>query len=122
MYLLESQGGVSHPLAQAICTYAETHYPVSSLLKSVVDLKHDEKGRGLCARVNGQLIHVGNKDYLRDCGIDCPDESGGETLVYVAEDTIYKGIIAIAHETTPTNCRAITSLKATGQKAYFING
>ncbi|WP_051555128.1 HAD-IC family P-type ATPase [Legionella fairfieldensis] len=109
IYLLEKAYGAEHPLARAINTYYETTYALQSIvIRDISDESIDKKNRGLSAIVQGNIIHVGNIDYLQDEDIAyLPKEfsrsvqeklSQGYSPVYVAENKIYKGVILIKHE------------------------
>ncbi|WP_131781077.1 HAD-IC family P-type ATPase [Legionella gresilensis] len=127
IYLLEKGYGREHPLAKAIQKHYETNTNSQLLFDDIKEHKIDEKNRGLSARVQEKLIHIGSIDYLKDNHIIIPDLDKtkieqGFSAVYVAEDGIYKGVIYVKHEVREGIIEALSYLKSQGKKIIMLTG
>lgn len=122
IYLLEKKAGGTHPLAKAVIKYYEsTRPPANTLFTDVENIVVDAKGRGLSARVQGQLIHIGNLDYIQRVGITITGSNRlGFSAIYVAENEIYKGVIYIKHEIRKGMLDVLTRLKHANNKITMI--
>lgn len=131
VYLLEKAHGDDHPLAKAICKYYEANDGKQSIIHDVKGLSKDEKNRGLTAIVQGKPIHIGNSAFLKSANIDVPKElpsaiqaklERGYTLLYVAENYLYQGIILVKHEIKKNILESLMRLKESGIKLIMLTG
>jgi Cu+-exporting ATPase len=127
IYLLEKEQGAEHPLAKAIMNYYEARSSSNIIINEIENSALDPKNRGLSALVQGKQIHIGNAAYLQDSGISLPEINRdkieqGFTPVYVAENTIYRGVIYIKHEVRPGIISALSRLKREGKKIIMLTG
>lgn len=127
IYLLEKAWGRGHPLAIAIQNHYETTINSPVLFDEVKDCNMDHKHRGLSAMVQGKILHIGNVDYLKDNSINVPvfgksKIEQGFSVVCVAEDGIYKGVIYIKHEIRHGVLEALTRLKNEGKRIIMLTG
>ena len=69
-------------------------------------------GRGLSARVDGLTVHAGSRTLMADLGLDVPEAQG--TVVYVAADGRYLGLVQLADLPKPGAKEALSALKKAG--------
>lgn len=113
-----------HPLALAICAASEGT-PLTTPSDSQAD-----PGKGVCAQVQGQKVHVGSADYLEGAGISCVAlraeldamQAAGRTLVHVARDGALIGVIALSDQPRPDAAEALARLRAQGKTLVMISG
>lgn len=115
-----------HPLAQAICDYAKS----KAIESYEVDRFQNQRGKGIEASVNGNLLQVGSLNYLRSLNIDAQmgDEfiqesvNAGCTPILIAVDGQLQGAIRIADTLKEDSQQAITELKAAGIHTVLLTG
>lgn len=84
-------------------------------------------GGGVRAVVDGRQVLVGSAALLREAGVE-PDpgwrelESGGRTVVLVAEDGRYSGAVALADSPRPGAAEAAAQLRSAGIRTVMITG
>lgn len=86
----------SHPIAQSIVRASRLEQP-----KDGVSDVNEIAGHGLSAKFDGKTISVGNAKLMASLGIDpqsLPAGSGFGTVVYIAIDGQYAGMIEVADE------------------------
>jgi len=80
-------------------------------------------GRGVCASADGKTILAGNRLLLEENGIaDIPEVKSAGTLVYVAENGTYAGVIEISDSVKPDAEKAVAQLKKIGVKTVMLTG
>ncbi len=80
-------------------------------------------GRGVCASADGKTILAGNRLLLEENGIaDIPEVKSAGTLVYVAENGTYAGVIEISDSVKPDAEKAVAQLKNIGVKTVMLTG
>ena len=119
-----------HPLADAIVQYAAEQgiaFPEAEDFGSA-------EGQGVRGRVNGVMIHAGNRRLLGALEVDSPEleaeadrlaEEGKTPLFFVreAEGTrTVLGLIAVADVVKPTSRQAIAELKKLGIDVVMLTG
>lgn len=113
-----------HPLAAAIVRGAE------ELALSVATGFRSETGKGVCGSVDGRWVVVGNRELLREEGVD-PDgleavaealRADGLTVMLVAVEGKAAGVIALADTIRASTPEAIRQLKAAGVKVIMLTG
>ena len=131
IYLLEKLYGTEHPLAKAIYHYYENKGGKQSVINDVTAVSRDIKNRGLSARVQGKRIHIGSADYMARSDIALPTIFSaavqkkieqGYTVIYVAEDNKYQGLILIKHEIEHDVLESLKNLKKAGKKIIMLTG
>ncbi len=114
-----------HPIGQAIAHAAEerglTLSPPTEFLAS--------PGEGITALVEGKLVVIGTEGILAKHQISLSDgtdgqtlENQGKTVVYVAVDGRYAGLIAVADQIKPSSKEAVRRLHELGLETYMITG
>ncbi len=127
MYLLETHAGAEHPIAKAIINHYKTNATQPILFKDITTVDADSKNRGLSGVVQGNQIHIGNADYLRQSGIKLPEINTlkieqGLSPVYVAENNRYKGVVYIKHEIRKNILPSLRRLKKDGIRIMMLTG
>jgi Zn2+/Cd2+-exporting ATPase len=119
--------GSEHPLAQAILSEArERSVPVLEVndFEAIV-------GRGIRARIEGQVYYVGNERLAHERGICTPQseeelrrfEREGKTAILLSSDTAPLGVIAIADQIRPNARAAMDAMRANGvQRLLMLTG
>lgn len=124
-----------HPLAQAVvgaAREAKVEIPEASDLQA-------SAGKGVTARLNGRLVHIGTDGHLQDSGYSLPGsvvqqmerlEAQGKTVMVVgdtapdaANGRQLLGLIAVADTVRPEAARTVAELKAAGiEKIVMLTG
>ncbi|MGH9649913.1 MAG: heavy metal translocating P-type ATPase, partial [Terriglobales bacterium] len=110
--------GSEHPLARAILERASEHgldVPKASDFEAIV-------GRGMRAKVDGQVLYMGSERLSHERGVCTPAseqlmrrfESEGKTAVLLSTEHAPVGVIAIADEIRPEASGAILELRSLG--------
>lgn len=111
--------GAAHPIAEAIEKYAEKldlQYPHPSRVRNVA-------GRGVIATVDNDTITVGTEAFMKLEGIETHGErTPGSTLVYVAVNGRYMGVLAFADEIKDDARITVQALHQHGIHTAMITG
>ncbi|KRO14147.1 cadmium transporting p-type atpase [Lactiplantibacillus xiangfangensis] len=116
------EGVSDHPLGQAIITYAEKQ---TTHTAPTLDDTETVKGQGICAKVNGQSIVIGNQKMMtaHDIGLTPKQahdlnalQSAGQSTVIMAVDGQVQLIFGIADTIRPEVKDSLAALKAQGIK------
>ena len=104
----------SHPIAAAFAGVA-TGY--------VAEGAKEEAGMGVSCQLNGKTLLCGNAKLLKENGVEFTAAESLSTLVYVALDGTYAGVIEIDDRIKAGASDAIAALKKSGIKgAYMLTG
>ncbi len=104
----------SHPIAAA---FAEVETPY------VAEGAKEVAGRGVTCTVNGKTLLCGNAQLLSENNIDFTAKESVSTVVYIALDGAYVGVIEIDDRIKEGAAEAIAELKKGGVKgAYMLTG
>lgn len=116
-----------HPLAQAIVNAArEDKKEIESVTEFFATV-----GKGVQGIVRGSLVHVGTVGLLHDAGISIEEmvmkrkeelEREGKTVMVIARDGKYYGMIAVADVIKETSPEAIAQLHKQGIEVYLMTG
>ncbi len=80
-------------------------------------------GMGVKCVVDGKTVLVGNAKLLRSEGVEFGEKDSVSTLVYVAEDGEYAGVIEIDDKLKPAAAEAVRELRAQGvEKCVMLTG
>jgi Cu+-exporting ATPase len=116
-----------HPLAHTILAEAKSQLldvPDPSDFAAI-------EGKGIRAVHNGVTILAGSMRLLEENNVKVPAElsarilhlqSEGKTLIFVAQDSRFAGIIAVADSAKPGSALAAASLKELGLEVVLISG
>ena len=101
----------THPASQSV----RRAYGKEIDLKRVTDFE-ELPGRGVRAMVDDKTVLLGNKKLLDEYGVVFEVENAAGTILYVAENGVYKGFVLIADEIKADASSAIAALKKAGIK------
>lgn len=114
-----------HPLAEAIVRGAEergVHTVAASDFRSIT-------GKGVVGTVEGRVVAIGNTAMMTDVGAtavatDRADalRRNGETVMFVALDGVYAGLIGVADRIKATTVDAIKALHEEGLRIVMLTG
>ena len=109
----------NHPISRSLCAAG----PAELDRSRVSDVK-EQGGHGVTALVDGKHVAVGNARLMEAEGIQMPvQENPNGTVVYVAQDGQYLGVIYISDTVKPNAEKAIRGLKAAGvHKTVMLTG
>ena len=85
-------------------------------------------GKGISCVANGNEILVGSREFLEEKGIEVKEDKAeelarqGKSLVFVAENKEYLGLVAVADSLKVTSVTAIKKLKSKGIKTVLLSG
>lgn len=108
----------THPIAQSILRAAKLDDP-----KHNVDDVQEVAGKGLIASVDGRKVAAGNAKLMDSIGIpaaDLPKGSGFGTVVYVACDGQFAGVIEVADEPKEETKTVTTLLRKYGVDRFVM--
>lgn len=114
--------GISKDDLLELAAYAESYsnHPISSSLKRAYNKEIDSErvsdveeipGHGVTAVVDSRKIAAGNAKLMEKIGVDYNKNEFSGTVVHVAVDGVYAGLIVIADEVKEDSKNAISRLK-----------
>jgi Cu+-exporting ATPase len=118
--------GSEHPLASAVVTGVKARgleVPKAETFESLT-------GLGVRGRVSGRLVAIGNLDLMRQEKVDVRSLAGkadawralAQTVMFVAVDGVFTGIIGVADPIKASTPEAITTLKSNGLRLVMMTG
>ncbi len=103
------ESGSEHPIAESLKeAYGKGHFKKTAV--SFVE----RAGLGVCAKIDGKRVCVGNRRLMDEIGAACHDCHRSGTIVHVAVDSEYMGHIVISDEIKPDSETALKKLWAAG--------
>ncbi|PML47638.1 copper-translocating P-type ATPase [Vibrio sp. 10N.261.52.A1] len=125
-YAYSVEVGSEHPLAKAVCQYAE-NLEVSALPHSDFE---NRRGLGVQANINGKHVQVSSLKYLTQLGIDTQIGSDfielcrtqAWTPIFVVIDQKLEGIFGISDALKIDSKQAIAQLKSAGIHTVLLTG
>ena len=118
-----------HLLETAALAEHWSDHPISLSLKAACGPELDAgrvsgveelAGHGVCARVDGKAVAVGNRRLMEQQGVMVPACGQSGTIVHVTVDGLYAGYIVISDLPKGDAKAAITDLKASGVKRTIM--
>ena len=118
-----------HPLASAICAYADEVAPGIDRGVSIEDFEQIPGG-GLVAAVDGRVTLAGNARLMEEGEVDvsalAPQAEAlarqAKTPLYVSSDGTLLGIVAVADPVKPTSAEAVRRLHTMGVRTVMLTG
>ncbi|CAG5082061.1 heavy metal translocating P-type ATPase [Parvicella tangerina] len=116
-----------HPLAAATVQFAK-HKKIE--LKDVTDF-NAVTGKGVAAKIDGQLILVGNEKLMNSHSVEITTaieekanevKSKGKTVPYIAIDGVLVGLVVISDAIKETSKQAIKELQERGVEVIMMTG
>ncbi|MDG3581998.1 heavy metal translocating P-type ATPase [Galbibacter pacificus] len=118
-YLIALEKQSTHPIAKAISSYnLKTDLYKATQVEEI-------SGKGLKGTVNNKVVLAGNKELMKAHKIALPKdvETIVETVVFVAIDAQYAGLVVIADEVKEDAAKTISGLHNVGiQKIMMLSG
>lgn len=113
-----AESSSSHPISLSL----KKAYGHEMDLSRVSDIE-EIAGHGVCARVDGKKVYVGNMRLMQRENLTVTTEHKEGTVCYVAVDGTYAGCIVISDVVKPTTKDAIAGLKKNGiKKTIMLTG
>ena len=113
-----AESSSSHPISLSL----NKAYGQELDLSRVSDIE-EIAGHGVCARVDGKKVYVGNMRLMQRENLTVTTEHKEGTVCYVAVDGTYAGCIVISDVVKPTTKDAIAGLKKNGiKKTIMLTG
>jgi len=114
-----------HPLAEAIVRGAEERGVQTG---PVTDFR-SVTGKGVVGTVDGRTVAIGNTAMLTEMGATVTSTEGadalrrnGETVMFVAVDGVYAGLVGVADRIKATTVEAIKALHDEGLRIVMLTG
>ncbi len=117
--------------AAALCECHSAH-PISRSLKAACGREIDAarvsdveeiSGKGVTARVDGRRVACGNAKLMAQLGVTAPEADTDGTLVHVAVDGAYAGLIVISDRLKPNAKEAVAALSRAGvRRTVMLTG
>ncbi|MCD4783900.1 MAG: cadmium-translocating P-type ATPase [Candidatus Eremiobacteraeota bacterium] len=115
-----------HPLGEAIVQFANEN----SINFSNVTNFESVPGKGVEGNIDGRNILVGKQAFMNEKGIETNVfddrieslENDGKTLIYVASDGLFSGVIAISDTPRKSSGEAVRMLKDMGIEVVMLTG
>ncbi len=84
-------------------------------------------GRGVAALVNGHAVQIGSRRFMKESGVELSAETAaledsGKTLLYVAVDEVFAGLIAVADTVREGSAQALQTLRDRGIRTVMLTG
>ncbi len=108
---------------------AHSNHPIA---KSIVEAYGDEirlariadyqeiAGRGIKAIIDSKEVLAGNYEFMQEKDISCQKANNNGTVVYLAQDGEYLGLITIADQLKSDSQEAISRLRSLGVKEFIM--
>ncbi len=110
-----AEGYSTHPIAESLRRAYE-----GDIRLSRVSEVEEPAGRGLCARVDGRAVAVGNARLMEELGVSVPSVEVIGTVVHVAVGGQYAGWILVADQIKPDAAEAMSALRRLGIKRTVL--
>ena len=118
-----------HPLAEAVCAYADERHPCADAGVSVEGFEQIAGG-GLSAVMDGREVLAGNARLMGQRGIELGGLAGrGDALAAAAKTPLFfsaggraLGLVAVADPVKPTSAQAISRLRTMGARTMLLTG
>ena len=113
-----AEGFSDHPIAGALKDACK-----SEMIMSLVENTEEIPGHGIIATIEGKKVCVGNEKLMDREQIEYEKYSKSGTLVYVARDGQFLGVIEVADVVKEEAAKAISELKSHGvSKTVMLTG
>lgn len=125
--LASAESGSDHPIAKAVIEYAKNNnYNITFTPEKFENIS----GKGIKCFIDGKETLVGNLRLLEENGIslntfknDAERIAGeGKSIIAVAYDSKFLGIVAVSDELKETSPQAFETLKQMGIKTVLLSG
>ena len=106
-------------------------HPISEALRSAFGAEPDGQrvkeyeeiaGKGICAKVDGRQVHIGNAAYMEQIGAQYRDCHEKGTIVHLALECEYMGHIVIADSLKADAKQTVSQLRSAGITTVMLTG
>ena len=117
-----AEGYSDHPISAALKkAYEEAE--LGELSMDRVEQAEEIVGHGIKAKIDGRVVYAGNAKLMEEKGVEYEPCTGPGTVVYLAAEKEFLGIIVISDTVKPEAKRAIAQLKQSGvKKTVMLTG
>ncbi|MGC1394028.1 MAG: heavy metal translocating P-type ATPase, partial [Coleofasciculaceae cyanobacterium] len=119
------ESGTSHPLAAAILGAAKQQ---QIGILNAQDFQ-TAAGLGISARIENRLVLLGNREWLNQHGVTISDHpeiealvNSGKTVVYLADEGVIAGVLAVTAILREDAKETVRQLKAMGLRVMILTG
>ena len=120
------EAGSEHPLAEAILLKVREEKLSIPKTEGFLSIT----GKGVQAKIRGQMFYAGNEKLMQEHGIDCREiqplmeklAEEGKTPLIFAEESRVLGVIGAADVVKPTSAQAVKELKKLGIRVIMLTG
>ena len=116
-YAAYAENYSNHPIALGI----KASYGKAVDESRIQDVK-EIAGRGVSCTVDGHAVLVGNYKLMSDYGVECEERKDSGTLVYVAADEKYLGVLVLRDQLKEDARSAVEQLHKEGKHVYIVSG
>ena len=121
--LLHLAAHVEHFTTHPIGAVLRDAFPSEATDGCKIEDVEEIAGRGICAKVSGRTVCVGNGKMMEDIGLEAHNCHLAGTIIHVAVDGKYAGHIVINDKIKEDSAEAISSLKRLGvEKTVMLTG
>ena len=125
-YTASAERVSEHPLAMAVIKKAESEDISLSMPKEF----RAQPGYGILAQINDKEVLIGNQKLMEDSNIEIKEiidranclYDEGKTVIFIAINNNFEGVIAIADTIKPDSKSAIEDLEAMGLEVIMLTG
>lgn len=135
-----AESGSEHPIGRSITLRAKEQLNIApeDPLPGRVGHFENRVGKGITAQIelqiNGQMqrheVRIGNASFLESHGLDVPSDLRSEnalslvglTLIYIAIDNKFTGVLGLSDTVKPTAAAAVTALHRMGISTSLVTG
>jgi Cd2+/Zn2+-exporting ATPase len=115
-YAAYAEANSLHPIAQSIVK--EFGKPID---ETAIESCEETAGKGVMAAIRGHLTVAGNLDYIKGfCMIPDTEHDTAGTLVYIAVDGEYKGLIKVSDALRKDAVKAVEGLRKNGVQRFVM--
>ncbi|UJF20365.1 heavy metal translocating P-type ATPase (plasmid) [Vibrio sp. SS-MA-C1-2] len=115
-----------HPLAKAICVYAEEQNITASDMENFTAIR----GKGVTAKQGGKSLSVGSVQFIREQGIDCQAldsvlneyTSNAWTPITIAVNNQLAGLIGVSDPIKEDAKKAVAHIRQQGIRVVMLTG
>ena len=131
---IHTENGITKDALLELAALAESYsdHPIAVSLKKAYARDIDSAritniseitGHGVQATIDGKAVAVGNQKLMSALGIQAQTAQSAGTVIYVAQDGIYRGFIVISDRLRPDAKATISELQAEGiRKTVMLTG
>ena len=116
-YAAYAENYSNHPIALGI----KASYGKAVDESRIQDVK-EIAGRGVSCTVDGHAVLAGNYKLMSDYGVVCEERKDSGTLVYVAADGKYLGVLVLRDQLKEDALSAVEQLHKEGKRVYIVSG